>query len=72
MGQFFTIYNSDKNEYIENDFAVMGGSKLTEHSYVNNALAVFLRYKLAKDWKNDSIYHLGEFAGPEDGIKVMG
>ena len=70
MGQYYEVYNRTKNEKIIHDFDVIGGMKLTEHSYVGNNLAVFLRKKLATDWKGDRIYHIGDYASPEDGTQT--
>lgn len=70
MGQYFVLYNKTKNKKINHDFEVIGGMKLTEHSYINNPLAVFLRKKLATDWKGDVIYHIGDYASPEDGTQT--
>lgn len=70
MGQYYEVYNQTKNEKIEHNFEAVGGMKLTEHSYVNNNLAVFLRKKLATDWNGDKIYHIGDYAAPDDGTRT--
>ena len=67
MGQYYELYNRDTNQKIKHNFDVIGGMKLTEHSYVNNNLAVFLRKKLANEWSGNRIYHIGDYASPVDG-----
>lgn len=70
MGQYYSLYNRSKNERVEHDFNTIGGMKLTEHSYVVNNLAVFLRKKLANEWSGDRIYHIGDYASPNDGTST--
>lgn len=70
MGQYYELYNRTKNEKVEHSFDIIGGMKLTEHSYINNPLAVFLRKKLATDWKSDRIYHIGDYASPGDNTQT--
>ena len=72
MGQYFTVRNIDKKIQIKHDFNRIGGMKLTEHSYVYNNLAVFLRNKLANEWKGDRVIHVGDYASTEDGTSTQG
>lgn len=70
MGQYFEVYNKTRNERIEHNFNLIGGMKLCEHSYLPNPLSVFLRDLLANEWKGDEIYHLGDYASPDDGTQT--
>lgn len=62
MGQYFELVNISEGVVFEQNFNTIGGMKLTEHSYLTNPLAVELRARLAWQWRNGRIAHLGDYA----------
>lgn len=70
MGQYYMVYNIDKKTEIKHDFDVIGGMKLTEHSYLYNGLALYLRHLLANEWKGERVIQVGDYAEPNDGTNT--
>lgn len=70
MGQYYTLVNVTKKTGVAHNFDLIGGTKLCEHSWLKNPLAIYLRNKLALDWKGDVILHIGDYASENDGTNT--
>lgn len=62
MGQYHTIANFDKKEYLK----INGGSKLMEFSWQNCSTSLAFENLLKTDWKNDYVLVVGDYARIED------
>lgn len=63
MGQYYLVANMDKQEYME----CIGSLKLMEWSYNRNEVVLTMEDLMAKRWKGDHIYVIGDYAGSEQG-----
>ncbi|EFP61822.1 hypothetical protein DWW36_02230 [Erysipelotrichaceae bacterium AF15-26LB] len=61
MGQYYLVANIDKQEYME----CTGSLKLMEWSYNRNGVVLTMEDLMAKRWKGDRIYVIGDYAGSE-------
>lgn len=64
MGQYYIVANMDKEEYMESHNFV----KLMEWSYNRNPLILTMEELMAKEWRGDRVYVIGDYADGEQDL----
>lgn len=65
MGQYYTLFNLDKKQYVSPRDIAHCGIKMLEFSYDKNEFVKAMSYLLAHDWQGDRVALIGDYAVTE-------
>lgn len=65
MGQYYTLFNLDKKQFVKPRDIGRNGLKMLEFSYDKNAFVKAMSYLLANDWQADRVALIGDYAVTE-------
>lgn len=65
MGQYYTLFNLDKKQFVKPYDIARNGCKMLEFSYDKNSFVKAMSYLLANDWRGDRVALIGDYAVTE-------
>lgn len=65
MGQYYTLFNLDKKQFVKPRDIGRNGLKMLEFSYDKNSFVKAMSYLLAHDWHGDRVALIGDYAVTE-------